>query len=111
MQGISGYVAVYDLLTGSRLGRLDLKSIPVEMSFAPDGSVLVVVVQDWILFSISLSSWKSRVLVPKRTKMDKPLESCLLAVAPVGGKGMGPGGLTLCAASVGAMAFEPTATC
>lgn len=82
-QGVSGYVAVYDLLTGSRLGRTDLNSMPVEMCFAPDGSALVVVVQDWVLYSVTLSSFKCRILVPKRTKMDKPLESCLLAVAPV----------------------------
>ncbi|GFR49125.1 hypothetical protein Agub_g10923, partial [Astrephomene gubernaculifera] len=80
--GVSGYVAVYDVQLGTRLGRVELKSIPVEMGFAPDGSVLVVMVQDWILYSISTASWKARVVVPRRSKMDKPLEGCLLAVAP-----------------------------
>ncbi|KXZ50212.1 hypothetical protein GPECTOR_17g849 [Gonium pectorale] len=80
--GVSGYLAVYDVQTNTRLGRVDLKSVPVEMAFAPDGSVIIVVVQDWIVYSVSTSSWKARVLVPRRAKMDKPLERCLLAVAP-----------------------------
>lgn len=44
-QGVSGYVAVYDLQSGARVGRVDIRSVAVEMAFAPDGSVLVVVVQ------------------------------------------------------------------
>ncbi|EFJ50185.1 hypothetical protein VOLCADRAFT_89057 [Volvox carteri f. nagariensis] len=80
--GVSGYMAVYDLQTNTRLGRVDLKSVPVEMAFAPDGSVIIAVVQDWILYSVSTTSWKARPVVPRRAKMDKPLESCLLAVAP-----------------------------
>ncbi|KAG2445523.1 hypothetical protein HXX76_000138 [Chlamydomonas incerta] len=80
--GVSGYVAVYDLQSNSRVGRVDLKSVPVELAFAPDGSVLIVVVQDWMVYSVSTSSWKSRLLVPRRSKMDKPLSSCMLAVAP-----------------------------
>ncbi|KAG2431967.1 hypothetical protein HYH02_013183 [Chlamydomonas schloesseri] len=80
--GVSGYVAVYDLQSNSRVGRVDLKSVPVELAFAPDGSVLIVVVQDWMVYSVSTSSWKSRLLVPRRAKMDKPLSSCMLAVAP-----------------------------
>ena len=35
------------------------------------------------MYSVSTSSWKSRLLVPRRSKMDKPLSSCMLAVAPV----------------------------
>lgn len=38
-------MAVYDLQSNSRVGRVDLKSVPVELAFAPDGSVLIVVVQ------------------------------------------------------------------
>ncbi len=45
LQGVSGYVAVYDLQSGARVGRVDIRSVAVEMAFAPDGSVLVVVVQ------------------------------------------------------------------
>lgn len=44
-----------------------------------------------MLFSVSTSSWKARLLVPRRPKMDKPLEGCLLAVAPVGGRTMAAG--------------------
>ncbi|GLI65745.1 hypothetical protein VaNZ11_009346 [Volvox africanus] len=80
--GVSGYLAVYDLQTNTRLGRVDLRSVPVEMAFAPDGSIVIVIVQDWILYSVNILSWKTRQLVPRRAKMDKPLESCLLAVTP-----------------------------
>ncbi|GLC75697.1 hypothetical protein PLESTF_001674900 [Pleodorina starrii] len=80
--GVSGFLAVYDMQSNTRLGRVDLKSVPVEMAFAPDGSVIIVVVQDWILYSVSTSSWKARLVVPRRAKMDKPLEGCLLAVTP-----------------------------
>ncbi|MEW5307367.1 MAG: hypothetical protein WDW36_009771 [Sanguina aurantia] len=80
--GTSGYVAVYDLSTGVRTGRLDLKSIPVTLCFSPEGFQLLVMVQDWVLYGITLSNWSSRVLVPRRAKMDKPLESCLMTVAP-----------------------------
>ena len=145
---------------GTRLGRVDLKSLPVEIAFAPDMSVLAVVVQvgaatkkspsparprkrvhpsfkgspsaaapqkglhtrlafhsshaaaaprtstscgsvpgqlstppgrvafavrpqDWVVYSVSLVTWRVRTLVPRRAKMDHPLERCLLAVAPV----------------------------
>ncbi|KAG2498542.1 hypothetical protein HYH03_003293 [Edaphochlamys debaryana] len=80
--GVSGYVAVYDLQSGTRVGRVDLKSVPLELAFAPDGSVLIAVVQDWMIYSVSTASWKARLVVPRRAKMDKPLERVLLAVAP-----------------------------
>lgn len=38
-------MAVYDLLSGARLGRLDVRSTPVEMEFAPDSPTLVVILQ------------------------------------------------------------------
>jgi hypothetical protein len=41
--------------------------------------------QDWVVYSVSLVTWRVRTLVPRRAKMDKPLEACLLAVAPVRG--------------------------
>lgn len=44
-QGLSGFVAVYNLQSNARLGRVDIKALPVEMAFAPDGSSLVVVTQ------------------------------------------------------------------
>ena len=45
VQGASGYVAVYEMLSGCRISRMDLKMTPVEMMFAPDGSSLVIAVQ------------------------------------------------------------------
>ncbi len=45
VQGVSGYVAVYDLQSNTRIGRVDLKALPVEMAFAPDGTVLIVATQ------------------------------------------------------------------
>lgn len=48
--------------------------------------------QDWFVLSISTSSWKVRTMVPRRAKMDKPLDSVLLAVAPVRAGDPGGGG-------------------
>jgi hypothetical protein len=45
LQGASGYVAVFDLLSSSSLIRFDLKSVPLEMCFSPDGNYLVVAAQ------------------------------------------------------------------
>ena len=38
-------MAVYEMLSGCRISRMDLKMTPVEMMFAPDGSSLVIAVQ------------------------------------------------------------------
>lgn len=45
LQAASDFVAVHDLLSGTRLGRLDLRSPAVETCFSPDGAWLVIVVQ------------------------------------------------------------------
>lgn len=45
MQGVSTYVAVHDLLSGSRLHRTDLRSPVVATCFTPDGTALVVILQ------------------------------------------------------------------
>eukprot|EP00798_Chlamydomonas_sp_ICE-L_P021107 gene21107-27995_t len=74
--GALEYVAVFDLLSGSRLGRIDVRSLPVEMSFSAEGSQL-----DWQICAISLSTWRSRILVPRRAKAEKGLDDCLLAVS------------------------------
>ena len=42
LQGVASFAAVYDLLSGTRLCRVELKGKPVEMKFTQDGSALVV---------------------------------------------------------------------
>jgi hypothetical protein len=44
-QGVASYVGGYDLLTGCRLGRVDVKSPAVAMCFSPDATTLVVATQ------------------------------------------------------------------
>ena len=45
--------------------------------------------QEWIILDVKLSDLRPRVLAPRRSKADKPLEACLLAVSgvSVGGSG------------------------
>ncbi|KAG1655614.1 hypothetical protein FOA52_007262 [Chlamydomonas sp. UWO 241] len=88
----STFVAVFDLLSGTRLGRLDIRSPAVEMAFAPSTSMLIAVAQDWCIHGISLQpfvahglpspAFRSRTLVPKRSRADRGLEACLIAPAP-----------------------------
>ena len=42
-----------------------------------------VTLQDWQIYAISLTTWNARVLVPRRSKAEKPLEGCLMAVSGV----------------------------
>jgi hypothetical protein len=44
-QAASSSLAVYDLITHTRLSRHDLKNLTVQMAFAPDGIMLVMVQQ------------------------------------------------------------------
>jgi hypothetical protein len=45
LQGVASFVGGYDMLTGCRLGRVDVRSTPVNMCFTPDASTLVVATQ------------------------------------------------------------------
>lgn len=45
VQGVSSFVAVHDLLSGSRLHRADLRAPVVALCFTPDGTALVTVLQ------------------------------------------------------------------
>ena len=44
----------------------------------------VLAPQDWQLVSVSLTSWRPSLVVPRRTKIaDKVLDACLLATSAV----------------------------
>lgn len=44
-QGVSTFVAVYDMLSGSRLSRINLKETVVQLCFSPDGTALIALLQ------------------------------------------------------------------
>ncbi|KAJ9522135.1 hypothetical protein QJQ45_005148 [Haematococcus lacustris] len=75
-----GAAQVFDVLSGTRLGRVNMSVRAVQLSFTPDGALLVAVLQDWRILGTSLSTWHSHVLVPRYTKADRPLDCCLLAI-------------------------------
>ncbi|GAX73289.1 hypothetical protein CEUSTIGMA_g743.t1 [Chlamydomonas eustigma] len=79
--GAGTFVAVQDLLSGTRLGRMDLRSKVLEVIFTPGAPTLVVVTQDWQIHGVSLAGFKSRTLVPRRARAERPLEQCLLSIA------------------------------
>ncbi|KAL6756416.1 hypothetical protein V8C86DRAFT_3026786 [Haematococcus lacustris] len=74
------FICVFDVLSGTRLGRVNMSVRAVQLSFTPDGALLVAVLQDWRILGTSLSTWHSHVLVPRYTKADRPLDCCLLAI-------------------------------
>lgn len=78
--GCFGYVAVYDMLSGARTGRLDLRSMPITLCFNGDASMLVIATDDWVIYGVSTTSWKARTLVPRKVRPDKKLDKCLLAL-------------------------------
>lgn len=78
--GVASFVGGYDLLTGCRLGRVDVRTPAVSMVFSRDGSLLVVATQEWHIVGINTNNWKSRVLAPCRKARSAPLEACLLAI-------------------------------
>lgn len=43
--GVVGFVSAVDLLTGSKLCRLDVQAYPADMCFSADGSVLALATQ------------------------------------------------------------------
>lgn len=45
LQGVATCVGGYDLLSGCRMGRVELRSPPVGMVYSRDGSLLVVATQ------------------------------------------------------------------
>ncbi len=44
-QGAGTFVAVFDLLSGTRVGRMDLRSKILELAFAPNSPMVVAVAQ------------------------------------------------------------------
>ncbi|KIY95105.1 hypothetical protein MNEG_12855 [Monoraphidium neglectum] len=81
--GVATCVGGYDLLTGCRMGRVDVRTPAVGMVFSQDGSLLVVATQEWHLVGINTASWRSRVLAPYRAPRSAPLEGIMMAVTSV----------------------------
>jgi hypothetical protein len=42
LQGVPGFVGAYDLQSGCRIGRIDIRATAIELKFSSDGSLLVV---------------------------------------------------------------------
>eukprot|EP00775_Hariotina_reticulata_P010067 gene10067-10222_t len=78
--GIQSCVGAYDLMTGVRLGRVDIRTPPVAMLFSRDGSLLVVATQEWHIIGINTSNWRSRVLAPFTEARNTPLDSIMMAI-------------------------------
>lgn len=82
LQATKSFVAIYDVSSGLRLLRMDLKSQILELAFTPGLPSLIVACLDWQIHSIWISESKARVLIPRRMGVERGLEAVVLAPMP-----------------------------
>ncbi|WIA34203.1 hypothetical protein OEZ86_012559 [Tetradesmus obliquus] len=78
--GVASCVGGYDLVSGVRLGRVELRTPAVALTFSRDGSLLVAATQEWHIIGINTSTWRSRVLAPMTEPRSGPLDSIMMAI-------------------------------